>query len=240
MISVILPTRGRFKLFIASVESLILHCSDIKNFEVLVALDNDDSSSNLKINEYAHDKNNIKVFYYDRHYYSGLHNYYNDLALRASGELLLVWNDDAIMESFGWDAEILNNSESFCVLSPKVSNMEKYWATQGVLFPIIPKKWVDITGELSYVPACDSWIDILSKRLGLLKNIDSISIRHNRHDLTSDNLDQTYLDGRLHVGKQINGWQTVINNHYELLDDYLNSISQSFVSTWGKNPNYHK
>lgn len=240
MVSVILPTRGRFEMFKKSIVSLISHSSDVKNFEVLVALDNDDIDSNTKIVDFISDKTNIKIFYYDRQYYSGLNNYYNDLSLKSSGTSILLWNDDAIMESFNWDIIILDNHKDFCVLSPKVSNMEDYWLTKGVLFPVIPKKWVDLTGEWSYLQACDSWIDILSKRLGLLKNVGSISIKHNRHDLTNENLDNTYMEGRKHVGVSKDNWSVVIDEHYEKLNNYLKSINQNFVSTWGINPNYEK
>jgi glycosyltransferase involved in cell wall biosynthesis len=228
-VSVLLPTRKRFDSFTQSINSLFENCSDIENFEVMVALDNDDIETIEKIKGYALDKPNIRLYFYERQYYHGLNNYYNDLANNASGTSLLLWNDDAVIRSKDWDLEVLKHHETFCVLSPKVDTMEKYWRTQGVLFPILPKRWIEITGEWSRVPACDSWIDVLSKRLNLLVNVESIVISHNRHDITGDNHDETYIEGResirdpQHFSLYNIGFPDVLEEHYQKLYANLNS-----------------
>ena len=106
------------------------------------------------------------------------------------------------MRSKDWDLEIIKYHKDFCVISPKVDTMEHYWRTQGVLFPIIPKKWIEITGKWSHVPACDSWTDVISKRLGILVNVESIVLSHNRHDITGENHDLTYTEGRSDINNQ--------------------------------------
>jgi len=239
-ISVLLPTRGRFAAFKKSVESLLDTSNDINNFEILLAMDNDDIETVRDTEEYIKYKNNIRLFLCDRHHYLNLNNYYNDLSEKSIGNSLFLWNDDAIMGSSGWDDIIIKEHEKFCVISPKVSNMEHYWNTHGVLFPIIPRKWFDLTGRLSYIQAVDSWIDILSKRLGLLHNVGEISIQHDRHDLTGNNHDNTYTEGRLGVGTSKEGWAEEIEKDYEKLNTYLETLDQDFTSTWGRNINYAK
>jgi glycosyltransferase involved in cell wall biosynthesis len=238
-ISILLPTRNRFNLFKASIDSLYKTCQNNDNFEILVALDNDDSDIE-KINEYVNNKNNMKVFIVDRLFYKNLNLYYDILSKQSIGTSLMLWNDDAIMESDNWDYEILNNHNEFCVLSPKVSNMLTYWETQGVLFPIIPKKWFEITNRWSYIQACDSWIDIICKRLGLLKNLSSVIIKHDRHDLTGNNLDSTYAEGRIYVGENKDNSARELDSDCEKINQYIIQLNQNFVSSWGKNPNYAK
>jgi len=239
-ISILLPTRGRFELFKNSVESLLNTCNDTSNFEILLAMDSDDVDTVCKTEEYIKFKNNIRLFLNERQHYLNLNNYYDRLSEKSIGNSLFLWNDDAIMESSGWDDIIINEHEKFCVISPKVSNMEYYWDKQGVLFPIIPRKWFELTGSWSYVQSADSWIDILSKRLGILHNVNEISIYHNRHDLTGNNHDITYTESRSWVGISKEGWDIKIEEHYKKLNTYLETLDQDFTSKWGRDINYAK
>lgn len=242
-VSVILPTRGRFEMFKKSVKSLLDTSKDLNNFEILVGLDNDDLETIEKVKEFIKLSDNIRLYFYDRQHYVKLNYYYNDLSNKSNGSSLFLWNDDAIMKSNYWDEIILKEHSIFCVLNPKVSNMVNYWSDIGVLFPIIPKKWFDITGHWSYVQACDSWIDILSKRLGILHNVDSIIIEHDRFDLTGNNLDPTFTEGREGVGIDIIGDKElgeIIDIEYQKLNDYLEMLGQNLSTKWGRNINYGK
>lgn len=195
-VSILMPTRSRSEAAIKSIRSLVENCEDIDNFEVLLAVDNDDFESTKRIVDSFDNKVNMRIYSFDRLGYKGLHKYYNALALAASGSSLLLWNDDTIMVSQNWDKEIISNHNTFCVLSPKVQNMEGYWLHQGVLFPIIPKRWIEITGEWSQIPCCDSVMDVLSKYFNIQIRIDSVVILHDRYELTGNNKDTTYVEGR--------------------------------------------
>lgn len=225
-----MPTRGRYEMATKSIDSLFNNCKNVNNFEILLAVDNDDTTTTDKLSKYIQDKSNVKIFFFERQYYRGLHNYINKLAIESTGTSLMLWNDDSTIDSKDWDHEIIKNHESFCVLSPKVQNMEDYWRNQGVLFPIIPKKWIEITGEWAQVPACDSVIDVISKRLGLLIPLESVVITHDRYDNTGNNLDNTWREVRsekdnpnynhiFHVGKP-----DVLELHYQKLKEYIQTI----------------
>jgi hypothetical protein len=227
-VSILLPTRKRFDMAVNSINSLYNTCSSIDNFEILIALDNDDVETSNNLKDYFKDKNNIKLFYYERQFYRGLHNYYNDLCLNSSGSSLLLWNDDAIMRSMNWDLEILNNHKNFTVLNPKVDTMETYWREVGVLFPIIPKEWINITGKMSCVPSCDSWVDVISKRLNILLPLESVVISHERADVTGNNNDETFKDGfndkfnpEFHSLFNV-GFPHLLEEHYHKLNNHLN------------------
>ncbi len=228
-ISILLPTRARFDMVISSINSLFNTCSDENNFEILLGLDNDDIETSQKLADSLKEKYNVKFFFFERQYYRGLHNYYNELCLKSLGDSLLLWNDDAIMKSLNWDLEIINNHKEFKVLNPKVDTMEDYWKNVGVLFPIIPKKWIEITGQMSCVPACDSWIDVISKRLNILIPIESIIISHERADITGNNNDVTYQDGfsdkfNPQFYKLFNvGFPHLLEEHFNKLNNYINN-----------------
>lgn len=227
-VSILLPTRNRFDMVVNSINSLFNTCSSIENFEILIALDNDDIETSNNLKSYLKDKTNVKLFFYERQFYRGLHNYYNDLCLKSSGTSLLLWNDDAIMRSMNWDLEILNNHTNFTVLNPKVDTMEHYWREIGVLFPIIPKEWVEVTGKMSCVPSCDSWVDVISKRLNILTPLGSVVISHDRADVTGNNNDQTFKDGfndkfnpEFHSLFNV-GFPDLLEEHYHKLNNHLN------------------
>jgi glycosyltransferase involved in cell wall biosynthesis len=223
-VSILIPTRKRFEMFKKSISSLYDNCSDINNFEVLVATDNDDDETTSKIKDFFSDKTNIKYFTYERKYYYGFHHYINDLSNKAKGEFLFLWGDDAVMKSKDWDLEILKHNGKFCMLSPKVDNMESYWRDQGVLFPIIPKKWVDITGVFSLSPSCDSWADVLSKKLGVFTNIGSVVLTHERYDLVGVNNDENFNDSR--EALQSSNYQHIDSNLMNMIEEHSNKIKE--------------
>ena len=164
MISVLIPTRGRFDAFSRSINSLYHNSSDVSNFEILIAMDDDDIENIERVRQIL--KPNMKLYIYERQYYRGLHNYYNDLSNKSIGESLFLWNDDALMSSKNWDIEIIDNhKKGFSVLNPMVDTMMDVWDNEGwVLFPIIPRKWLEITECWSHVPACDSWVGSIAAR----------------------------------------------------------------------------
>ena len=223
-ISILIPTRKRFEMFTKSISSLYNNCSSIDNFEVLVATDNDDEETTSKIKDFFTHKTNLKYFTYERQYYYGFHHYINDLYNHAEGEFLFLWGDDAVMKSKDWDLEILNYSDKFCMLSPKVDNMESYWRDQGVLFPIIPKKWVDITGVFSLSPSCDSWADVLSKKLGIFTNLESVVLTHERYDLIGENNDENFKDSR--DALQSPNYHHIDSNLMNIIEEHSNKIKK--------------
>lgn len=232
MISIILPTRKRVDIFKKSIDSLHNTISNVENFEILVAIDDDDSETYDKIRDYANIKGlPIKTFYYERKFYHGLQEYYNDLALKAKGKFIFTWNDDAIMKTINWDINILEHSNKFVMLSPEVENVPNY---KGVLFPIIPRKWIEITKKLSPTHGFDSWMGLISKKLGIFTHLKNVIIIHDRHDLTGNNFDQTFKEVlrskynecmRCGFLSEEDYYESeVFKNHYNMLNAHLVSI----------------
>lgn len=99
MISVLVPSRGNPDDLQRSVESLRGLADRPGEIEVWVGADRDDPDTAAMAGYIGCD---VELF--DRQGYRGLHVYYQRLAELASGDWLLVWNDDAVMLTPGWDA----------------------------------------------------------------------------------------------------------------------------------------
>lgn len=228
-ISILLPTRRRFEMCKKSMESLYQTCYSEDNFEILIAYDSDDIHTTNQLRDYFRNKTNIYYFEYERKHYRGLHHYINDLSLKAKGSSLFFWSDDCLVTSHHWDLEVLRaHNEGFYMLSPKVANMESYWRDCGVLFPIIPKKWVEITGVFSAIPANDSWIDVLSKKLNVYRLLESVVLIHDRFNESGNNYDENYIEARNDLqNSSYHTWDyNIVDEHYNKLKNYLDSINQ--------------
>lgn len=102
MISVLVPSRGRPELLKRSVNSLRA-TADNEGLQVVVAADGDDPDTILMAADLG-----VDCVVTSRFGYEGLHKYYQKAADMATGNWLLVWNDDATMLTEGWDREIEN------------------------------------------------------------------------------------------------------------------------------------
>jgi len=193
LVSVLLPTRGRPQALIESVTSLHETAGDGKSFEILYAVDDDDQVPTLE----AWDQimsglggRHRPLIFQERHGYANLHEYVNQLATMADGRWLMLWNDDAVMQTYGWDWRIRELPCRFVL---------DCWTNHPTLtctFPIVPAAWVQALGHFSLNAHCDTWWQLIGEWTHRLVRAD-IDVQHNRFDLTGRNHDQTYEQGRL-------------------------------------------
>lgn len=186
MISLLCPTRGRTASLEASVLSLyeLADCPD--EVEILVAADPDEEPGPwLPLA-------NRWWTAPERYGYGRLHEYYNALAAMASGEWLMIWNDDARMLTPGWDTII-------GAQPPAVLWMKANHCGGGNLFPAWPRAWSEALGHVSLVPHVDMWIQHIGQALGCQRNV-SVEVFHDRFDVTGGHGDQTYAEGRGPLG----------------------------------------
>lgn len=193
LVSILLPTRGRPDALRESVASLYETAGDRDSFEVLYAVDDDDQIPTLEAWDRIVDdlggRHRPKIFP-QRHGYANLHEYVNVLAKMAEGKWLMLWNDDAIMQSYGWDWRIRELPCRFVLDT---------WTNHPTLtctFPIVPRHWVERIGHFSLNAHCDTWWQLIGEWTHRLVRAD-IDVQHNRFDLTGQNHDQTYEQGRL-------------------------------------------
>lgn len=193
-ISILLATRQRPELLEASIDSLLSNADDTSNIEILLGIDNDDQETIDKVSseefqtkmqeEYNCD---AQAVLFDRLGYKNLHQYMNTLWGQASGEWLMLWNDDAVMESKGWDTEIGKHDDDFALLKFNQVNHPHPYA----LFPVIPTDWCRLIGNFSLNAQNDAWLNLIAKPLGIIKDIP-VNVVHDRFDLTGNNDDEIF------------------------------------------------
>lgn len=118
--------------------------------------------------------------------YARMHEMVNALAKEASGDWLLLWNDDAVMLTHRWVIDVERHRQA-------VLNTRTNHGAGLVPFPLVPKSWVDALGHFSLNRHCDSWWQEIGVRLGRLDDID-VEVFHDRADLTGNNDDATFAE----------------------------------------------
>lgn len=177
-VSVLLPTRKRPEKLAKSIASLRDNATG--DIEILVAVDPDDSC----------DADADRVLTTSERYgYGRLQRYYDELSFAASGEWLLVWNDDAVMETPGWDRVIAAQPRDR-VLKPASNHAENLNP-----FPVVPAWMPSAAGHFSLSPHNDTWWEEVSRSLrGDIGTPIDVSVRHERADLTGEEPDEVYLE----------------------------------------------
>lgn len=199
MISILLPTRGRTDQLLRSVSSLIDLADNPESVEFLFGFDKDDTETfnwfqeNVikKLEDHGCD---YTCMQFEPLGYERLNVYVNTLAKHAEGEWFVFWNDDAVMESQGWDTVISSYTGEFCLQAFDTHNLHPY-----SIFPIVPREWLEVLGHLSQHQLSDAWMSQIAWMLDIVKRID-VKVRHDRYDLTGNNLDSTFKNRKIFEG----------------------------------------
>jgi hypothetical protein len=202
-IAVLLPTRGRTEALDRSLIGLLEKANNLDSIQVLLGLDTDDNIGIEHFQEELQPKlDKMGVHYtamaFEPMGYSQLHDYVNTLAKASSADWMFFWNDDAIMETQGWDIEICKHTGKFKLLAVHTHNDHPY-----SIFPIVPRAWLDLIGHLSLHSMNDAWLSQNAYCVDIYKRID-VHVVHDRADLTGNNLDATYKQRELLEGNPSN------------------------------------
>lgn len=198
-ISILLPTRGRSDALMSSIRSLYDLADDTSTIELLFGMDNDDvvGMENMLHNVIPWiEKHNVqhKIVIFERYGYNNLHKYVNGLAEYSQGSWLFFWNDDAVMNTQGWDARIREKTGEFKLLSVHTHNEHPY-----SIFPILPRAWFEILGHISQHSSNDAYVSQLAYYLDIFERIE-VYCDHNRFDVTGINNDATYQQREIMEG----------------------------------------
>jgi len=231
-VAVLLPTRGRTAALTLSLQSLLQKANNLNNIQLLLGLDNDDT---VGINHFQEELqpwlDNLDVDYdvlsFEPMGYGQLHDYVNTLAQNSSADWMFFWNDDAVMETQGWDDEIISHTGEFKLLAVHTHKDHPY-----SIFPIVPRAWLDVIGHLSMHSMNDAWLSQNAYCLDIWKRIN-VDVLHDRADLTGNNLDVTYKQRELLEGNPQNPRDFHNSNNIllrmqecEKIADYLRSQGQ--------------
>lgn len=197
LVSILLPTRNRISLVERSITSMLSNSKDPGRVEIVIAYDDDDLASNEYFKSAKwHDL--IKSFDASEQIivcspqgYHGLHHYYTAMAKQAQGQWFMIWNDDAVMLTAEWDQHVENNKDFVGMLHMTTENFKPTLT----LFPLIPRVWLDLFGEVSQHQLNDSWVQDICHKADAVQEIP-VMVFHDRYDVTGNNLDETYQQRR--------------------------------------------
>jgi hypothetical protein len=198
-IAILLPTRGRTGALSRSVMSLINRAIKLDKVQLLLGFDDDDTEG---IEHFQNElepwliekKVNYEAQVFPPMGYARLNEYVNSLALASDADWLMFWNDDAMMDTSGWDKQIADHTGEFKCLSVHTHNDHPY-----SIFPIVPREWLDCLGYLSPHQISDAWLSQQSYLLDNFKRIP-VWVTHDRHDLTGNNNDATFQNRIMYEG----------------------------------------
>jgi hypothetical protein len=126
--------------------------------------------------------------------YTRLNEYVNRLGLESDSDWLVFWNDDAYMETQGWDTVIASHTGEFKLLAFHTHRDHPY-----SIFPILPRKWYELTGYISPHPSQDAWLSQQAYMLDIWERIP-VDVTHDRFDLTGNNQDSTFQERQILEG----------------------------------------
>ena len=202
-IAVLLPTRGRTTALKLSIISVFNRVLDLDKVQLILGFDEDDEVGiNYFVEEVQPWLENKGVVYtamtFEPMGYEGLNRYYNGMAAQADADWLFVWNDDALMETTGWDRIIASHDGEFKLLKIHVHREHPY-----SIFPIVPREWYELFGRLTRHQMTDAELSQIAYMLDIMEIVE-IYATHDRHDLTGNNADATYKNRTLYEGNPSN------------------------------------
>ena len=194
-LSVLIPTRNRIDLVKRSVKSLLEKSNMSSDIEILIVHDDDDVISKNYFS--STDWTDLirpygalfRVFSVPRWGYRRLNEYYNFLAQNSQSEWLLIWNDDALMETDHWDDIVRDNREWRMLLHINCVNL----VMNCSIFPLFHRDWIELFGVVSPINHPDSWISEICWH-AKARRVVPIDTFHDRADLTGNNKDETYYE----------------------------------------------
>lgn len=212
-VAILLATRGRTQALANSILSIVGKAEDKSKIQLILGFDEDDHNGlgyfneNLKI--WLKEQGvSTKVLITERYGYAKLNAYYNLLANLAESHWVMMWNDDAIMETEGWDREIAAYNGEFKVLGVMTHNDHPF-----SIFPIVPKMWIKILGQMSRYQEVDHECSAIGYMLDIFQRIP-VLCTHDRADLTGNNKDETYQQRVIYSHRDKNDPNSFVNPYY--------------------------
>jgi len=202
-IAVLLPTRGRTDALSRSVKGLINRAVTPERVQLMLGFDDDDVNGlehfELDLRPWLDEKGiSYTAMSFEPVGYGRLNEYVNELAKNSSADWLFFWNDDALMETTGWDREIDKHTGEFKILAVHTHRDHPY-----SIFPIVPRAWLDLLGYLSPHQISDAWLSQQAYCLDIMERIE-VYVTHDRHDLTGNNNDETFKNRPMYEGNPSN------------------------------------
>ena len=222
LITVLLPTRKRTAMVKRSITTILELATDPSRLHIAIAYDSDDAESETYFtsNEWKSLVENTSatqvVYKIERQGWMELHEYYNHLAQNSNSDWYLIWNDDAFMQTQGWDQEIHDNKDYQGLISMECNGKRP----DSTLFPCVPKQWVDTFNMIGMNPV-DQWIQDITYEIGCYKRIGA-KIFHDHFQFTGNNNDEVYQETSKNKKFTKRAYKT----------NEMSELKQSWIAQW--------
>lgn len=237
-VSFLIPTRRRTRYLDKLIKSIVEKSSKKRDFEILFKVDNDDQETLSFFLNYSNEelKKYFKCFVTPRgNGYADIHKYTNFLCEYSSGEWLFIFNDDCLMETDNWD-DLINDLNIDGLKEPCVLEPCGYSDGPPCTFPIISRKWYEITERFSGCMYNDGWTEYIGRKLDILKHVD-ITVDHSiKYDINNGmqysgkHRDITFLERQWTLqrqGLQHSAWNDAIpemEKDCQKIREYINNV----------------
>ncbi len=184
-IALLLPTRGRPNGLRRAISTAVNTAADPDSLSFMFRTDDDDVPAAEIIQHESVPSILYREFRGPRLGYARLFEIYNQLALAAHGDRVLLWNDDIEMVTPHWDA-LLNDSTR-----PEVQCLRRnIYEVADNTISCIDKRIVAALGGVSRHTYTDTWIGDVAAAAGVLRFRNDVAFVHH-HPLH----DQTHAEG---------------------------------------------
>jgi hypothetical protein len=189
LFSILIPSRNRIKSLIETLKNISNTIRDFNTVEILVAIDNDDLSSQSKKEYILNEFNNLNINIYDKKHSDYLNkDYYNFLAEKSKGDYLFGIGDDVRFLTKNFNEILANKIETF--LNNKkdriayISVNEHKSTAKHPCFPLITKEAFRVVREyhcsqlLSWGSDRILWEIYSHPSINRVLNVPEVSITH--------------------------------------------------------------
>lgn len=187
--SIVFPTRERVKLLDRCLHSIMDTAYDLKDIEILIAVDEDDTATLDYVNNLAIFPHGILNWFIVKRSLNFSKDYYSYLASMARGQWIITANDDAEFVTKDWDRlaeQVLKHQPG--VVYGWIEDELGEWRAKGhgdyCCFPLFGREGVETLGYVfpSDIPTwgADIWAKNLYDAVGSVITLP-ITIRHHCH-----------------------------------------------------------
>lgn len=161
-----------------------------QDLEILLGIDSDDNETLQHLQDSllpVLDSRGVVfvVLEFQRLGYHRLHEYLNSMVTYATGDWLIFYNDDAVMQTQGWDQTIRQHDGEFRCLAFDTHRHHPY-----SIWPIVPREWIECMGTVSNHHMFDAVISQIAYLLDVMERT-TIKADHERFDLVGGEADET-------------------------------------------------
>lgn len=185
-VSIVLTTRGRPALACQAIDSLYSLAVRKDKLEFLFRVDSDDEDSVHICAQLVERLPNASLIVEQRGMgYLVMHQWYNRLIKMARGDWLMLWNDDALMQTDKWDEVLEGTLVQFWHQCPDIAyihapTMDRLYAYE---FFFLRRKVFELLGRLSLSPHADNWVMRVMSQVKSAATQPLLKIQHKSHEM---------------------------------------------------------